>query len=93
MREWARVVFTAKCAYCGKVLRDGDPVLLVSIDGLKRKFSYCAECKGPAPPDLPPAGPRQQRTSRMTPIGRISIPKAMDWKQKQSGEREPGQEG
>lgn len=72
MREWIRVSVVARCAYCGATLREGDPALAVKADiapyHQKRPFLYCAGCKGPAPPDLAPAGPKQQRTKTMTSV-------------------------
>lgn len=91
-REWSRVLLSARCAYCGKVLSDGEPALFVTIDSVnenggfykvKRPFIYCAECKGPAPPGLPPAAPRQNRTSRMTPL-RMSLPPMLSGRDRQT---------
>lgn len=73
MQEWSRVSLNARCALCGATMRDGDAVLVVSITNLKRKFFYCEECKGPAPPDLPMAGPRQQTTKKMQALKRICV--------------------
>lgn len=74
MREWGRVVFSARCAYCGSIMRDNDPALFVKAEPpyqQKRPFVYCVECRGPAPPDLPALGPKQQRTKKMEGLKRI----------------------
>lgn len=92
MMQWSRVQLVAKCALCGHSLRDGEPIFVVTTPRTKRAFNYCADCKGPAPPDLPlTRAPLQRGTKRMLPVGKIVLP--FDWKQKQSGEREPGMEG
>ena len=83
MREWARVTLSARCAFCGAVMCDGVPMLVVTLPNLKRKFCYCEGCKGPAPPDLPIAAPAQRRTSTMKPIRKLAI----DYKQRQGGDR------
>ena len=57
-------------------MQDGQPALSVQIDNeryrTKRPFYYCADCKGPVPPDLPPPAPREtpgnHRTKTMTSI-------------------------
>lgn len=96
--EWSRVTLTAKCAFCGKVIADGEPVLLVTIEGrfrVKKPFTYCVECRGPAPPGLPELAPRQPMTKRATSILGVGmqIRAELERRLRPSAQREPGEEG
>lgn len=82
----------------------GDPVQLIRIDGpvfkVEKRRVRCARCADePVPADLPPleehratpatcpALPVPERLSALVGI----LP--LDWRQKATGEREPGEEG
>ena len=86
MRTWERVNDLALCGQCGKDLPTGTPVLVITIQSIKRRKIRCQECAGlEAPPDLPPLLERSQMTKRMQPIAR-AIPK--DYTNRLLGERE-----
>ncbi len=85
MTSWERVAYRDMCGGCGRLLERDAPVCVTTINGLRRKLFRCAECAGPAPPDLPSLGPRQQFTKPMQPIAR-AIPK--DYTDRMLGERE-----
>lgn len=87
--RWTR---TATPRWCCETLHPpGTPFLELTFSHIRRPLWRCPSCAGETPPpDLPPLtahpvlGPRRRRVSR---------PLAVDWKARQSGEREPGQEG
>jgi len=85
MKTWERIAYREMCGGCGKLLQRDDPVLATTINGLRRKLLRCAECAGPAPPDLPVLGPRQNFTKPMQALKR-AIPK--DYTNRMLGERE-----
>lgn len=35
-------------------IKQGDPVLIITLPNIKREMRRCVDCSGPAPPDLPP---------------------------------------
>lgn len=35
-------------------IKQGDPVMIVTLANVKREMRRCVDCAGPAPPDLPP---------------------------------------
>jgi len=75
MREWKRIDDNEHCGMCGKKLARGAAVLVITIDGLKRKKFRCEECSGlQAPPDLPPVIERSPMTKPMQPLKR-AIPR------------------
>src|SRR4029077_463894 len=101
MRKWTRVaVPSILCGACGRELRTGDPLLLIERPrGAARplRFVRCAACEGPAPPELPPyveraTGITPTPLTRMRPTLPLGMPRA-DYRARQSGEREPGEEG
>lgn len=57
MRRWTRVVVPSTlCGGCGHELRKGEPILAIEVTYLAGKVLRlwrCAQCEGPAPPDLP----------------------------------------
>ncbi len=85
MTTWERVAYREVCGGCGKLLQRGDPIQERKIGMVRRKFLRCEECAGPAPPDLPVLGPRQNFTKAMQPLKR-AIPK--DYTNRMLGERE-----
>ncbi|HEV8502501.1 MAG TPA: hypothetical protein VGR63_13050 [Casimicrobiaceae bacterium] len=100
MRTWARAIVPMLCGGCNRQLAKGDPVLLIDITyraGRSIRRSRCDRCEGPAPPDLPALIERSnaitptplKKMAAVLPFGR---PLA-DWRARQSGEREPGEEG
>lgn len=54
MTEWRRVVTDTLCGYCGHSIPKGDPARYTKIGDIRRERVRCADCVGPAPPDLPP---------------------------------------
>lgn len=60
------------------------------VSGTRRPLRRCEACAGPAPPDLPVLVERLPVSSAVwVPVRTI----AKDFKQRQSGDREPGEEG
>ena len=41
------------CGKCGTAIDVGDPMLVVTIPGVRRKPRRCTRCEGPVPVDLP----------------------------------------
>lgn len=87
------------CGGCGRQLNAGDPVLVFVIARGSRpalRCVRCDRCEGPAPPDLPELveriGITPRPLTRVTPMLPLGTPLA-DWRARQSGEREPGEEG
>jgi hypothetical protein len=55
MRQWARAPRLMSCGFCkGRDIKQGDPVLYITLPNVKREMRRCTDCAGPAPPDLPP---------------------------------------
>lgn len=55
MRRWDRAPRELLCGNCkNRHIAQGDPVLYVSLPGMRRELQRCVDCEGPAPPDLPP---------------------------------------
>ena len=100
MRTWERLHAATLCGACGRPLEVGDPVLVFIIERGTRppiRRVRCDRCEGPAPPDLP-AFIQLSNAITPTPLTRfapllpLSTPLA-DFRARQSGEREPGEEG
>ena len=70
MRTWLRLESPAYCGKCGNEIPSGQPVLALTSEKFKRAFYRCADCEGPAPPDLPPLVEKFQTTKRMTQVGK-----------------------
>lgn len=89
MRTWTRSAITRRCGLCSNAIKVADPILLLTIAGLKTPRVRCATCAGEEmPADLPPV------PDRSTTGGRLSALPVM----KRLGllpmdEREPGEEG
>jgi hypothetical protein len=101
MRKWERVsVPSTLCGGCNRQLLRGDPVLVITRErGTARalRFVRCDRCEGPAPPDLPPFVERTNAIAptpltKFHPVLPLGTPLA-DYRARQSGEREPGEEG
>ena len=60
MLRWDRAARVVFCGRCRHQIEIGNPVLLISVDGLRRSLRRCVECAGPAPPDLPEYEPPQR---------------------------------
>ncbi len=101
MRTWTRVAVPATlCGGCNRQLLKGDPVLLIDLAFLGGKMIHrvrCDRCEGPAPPDLPALvettnaiTPRPM--TKFHPVLPLGTPLA-DYRARQSGEREPGEDG
>lgn len=67
MIEWRRVQFAKLCGGCGKPIYQDQPAKFFKLQNMKRELVRCVECDGPAPPGLPPAGPRRT-TKAMQPL-------------------------
>lgn len=76
---WERVSVTAACGRCGKFLEQGDPVLVKTLPGLKRKLRRCEDCAGPAPPNLPDPIMLSQTTKRMQSISKRATAARTEW--------------
>ena len=90
MTAWTRAPFHILCGLCARVIRRGDPVLLLTLPGLTRVKRRCSNCAGEAPPDLPAIVEVViPSPTPMVPVRRLAgLP--FDWKIRQAGEREPG---
>jgi len=101
MRTWRRAVTETICGGpCRQHIRKADPTLEIHIQGLKRALVRCASCAGePVPTDLPPLEERPANTIDPTykpqraPLFASVGTMATDWKARQSGERQPGEDG
>ncbi len=98
MKTWARAPRLLFCGFCkNRQIQKGDPVLFITVGTMKRIMRRCADCSGPAPPDLP-ALPEQKTpgdfsmvsVSTMRPKTRGDLKaRAREW----MPYREPGEEG
>ncbi len=67
MREWQRATHTRSCGVCGKTedvpqIHRGDPILVITIQGIERERIRCAGCAGEhVPDDLPELSVREIR--------------------------------
>lgn len=85
--HWTRTPLERWC--CGELHPAGTPFLVLEVAGVTRKLWRCPSCAdAPAPADLPPMAAHP-----VTVPVRAARQPAFDWKARQSGEREPGQEG
>jgi hypothetical protein len=87
------------CGRCGRELVQGDPVLVIELPRARKplRLQRCDQCEGQAPPDLPAFIERTNAITptpltRVAPLLPLSTPLA-DFRARQSGEREPGEEG
>jgi len=90
--HWDRVRAGAitTCGLCRKEIPVGGPVLVISIGTVVKK--RCDGCDGPAPPDLP-AHIELAPPISVLPLVRFApgmLP--LDFKSRQTGEREPGED-
>lgn len=80
MTSWQRLTGDASCGRCGARLTVGMPALAISIRGVSRVLIRCADCEGPAPPDLPavPVLAEVDASARMTPL-KLAAPTLREW--------------
>ena len=87
------------CGGCGRDLPQGDPMLVIEVTYRGRSTTRvrCEQCEGPAPPGLPAY---VERTNAITPTPMTRFHPTLplgsplaDFRARQSGEREPGEEG
>jgi hypothetical protein len=94
MSEWQRASGWRLCGGCGAVIAVGDPVLVIPVGHRGRlALLRCGGCRQ-APPDLPAviACSVQLAQPELVPVRRLAgLP--LDWRTRQSGERDPGEEG
>jgi hypothetical protein len=57
------------CGRCDREIPAGEPLLVITVVGV-RSLHRCAECEGPAPPDLPAPIVQHATTRRMTPLAK-----------------------
>jgi len=87
MSTWNRAQVAHLCGRCGRVIAVGEPMLTITLGGLKRALLRCGPCVGGEIPDLAPVdSPSQQRTKRMEAARTIAsrvVPdvKARQWKE------------
>ena len=81
MRHWTRSLRLQLCDYCHAYIQDGDPLLEIRLNGVRRETVRCVACAGPAPPDLPVY--ERQTTKPMTHLKK-ALPK--DFKLAQGGD-------
>lgn len=84
MRRWVRALSDSLCGLCSETVTRGDPVVQVTIQGVKRARWRCRNCAdSPVPPDLPALLERTlQPPLSMTNVGAL----AFDYKAAQAGE-------
>ena len=94
MKTWTRADVVTLCGGpCpNSFIQPGEAMLVITLQGLKPKYR-CRQCAGEPVPDLPALVEQARaRPTDMTPVRQLTgLP--LDWKTKQSGEPEPGQEG
>lgn len=96
MTRWTRVQSDTLCGHCPHLIRRGDPVLEIRIVGVKSVKRRCVACAGEPVPDLPAWVERQpiQPTAPVfTPVRQLVGTLPFDYKARQIGEREPGEDG
>lgn len=101
MTEWIRTRVMLLCGSCRATIPQETPVLIIHLNGTKR--ARCVACAkrtfGQEPPTEWPAeaighAPQVQRQPDfVTPRQLHKMVARLDWKARQSGEREPGEEG
>jgi hypothetical protein len=89
MVTWMRARTRGRCGYCGAPFVEGAAILRIEI-GPRVVKVRCDVCAGPAPPDLPldPAPPAPP-----PPLRGFTHMLPLDFRRRQAGEREPGEEG
>jgi hypothetical protein len=93
---WTRALFDCRCGGCGAEVRRGGALLLVRFPGswLMVTKLRCVGCEGPAPADLPPLiEPVPVPTTPMVRVRTVGATLPFDYKQRQIGDREVGEEG
>ena len=100
MKTWTRRSPEPRCggANCGIDLHVGDLVQVITVPGVKRSKVRCWDCaEGPIPDDVPVPEPEPvakltlKQRHDLRPGGLTALADiAKDWKQRASGEREPG---
>jgi len=53
MMKWTKLPYEIGCGLCGSRIYPNQPALLIQLPNSKRRRYRCADCDGPAPPDLP----------------------------------------
>ena len=88
MNTWGRATVAQLCGRCGRVIDVSEPMLAITMVGLKRSLLRCGPCVGGEIPDLAPLSdaPPQPRTKRMEPMRVVasrvvSDVKARQWKE------------
>jgi ribosomal protein S27AE len=46
VRRWARLRRSTFCGYCGVLMAELEPVLVLTISAVKREFLRCPRCAG-----------------------------------------------
>lgn len=92
MRNWTRAEVVTLCGgpCANSFIQPGEPMLVISLTGVSRKTFRCRQCAGEPVPELPAFVERTgPKPIGMTPVRQLAgLP--LDWKSRQSGEREPG---
>jgi hypothetical protein len=84
MTRWERTRYARRCGRCGHEIPIGAPVFVLVIGKVAK--DRCADCEGPAPPDLPAVIERVERPTPL-PFARFTVDAiGMDWKAKSAGE-------
>jgi len=93
-RQWTRAEQAKLCGLCGELIALGEPAVIICVNGITRKRWRCQACAGEPPPDLPPLLPRDEIIcDPQTPNPTRPPWSVHDWKRKQAGERDPGEDG
>lgn len=80
MKDWRRLETTAYCGRCGNEIPAGEALLALHLEKVTRLIIRCANCEGPAPPDLPALIVRSPTTKKMQPLARTAKAVADKWK-------------
>jgi hypothetical protein len=94
---WERVRVPTLCGRCGRALAIGDPICVFVVGPHHVRKVRCDRCEGPAPPELPPHLVTRREIEprplvRLKPVLLPFRPLA-DFRARQAGEREPGEDG
>lgn len=95
MKQWQRASVDEYCGQCRATVPAGEPFLRFTLEGLRRTFVRCPTCADEDQPADVPAARRPDPPSvaaAMTPVRQLAgLP--LDWRTRQLGERDPGEEG
>jgi hypothetical protein len=96
MRRWTRATpaYVRTCGSCGTVIPAGDPLQEWTLPGVRQSRIRCTACAlGPVPPDLPAHVETTADAAFERRLERLANRLPLDWRARQAGERDSGEEG